>query len=177
MHFFSNRPILKYGLISAIFYWTVTLVLTFAVERSLLLISFYAPGMIFGICLLYGFDEKGIENKVFPLSIVFLSPVFYMIILFFCGRNISFDIQARHFLSCGIGAVLLFFAIFLSYRVSFSFYDYLRAFIVGLATTFFMWIDKFDNFNPWLMLFCIGLWQIAISFLLDRKLDKNNLIK
>jgi hypothetical protein len=120
---------------------------------------------------------KRIQNKVFPISIVFLSPIFYMVVLLFCDRNISFNIQTRHFLSCGIGAVLLFFAVFLSYRVSFSFYDYLQAFLAGLATTFFMWSDKFENFNPWFILLCIGLWQIAISFLLDKKLNKNNLIK
>lgn len=177
MQFFKDKPILKYGLISAIFYWTISSFLALAVDGSLLLLSFYTPGTIFGICLFAGLDTIQIQYRLFPLSIVLLSTIFYLAVILFCGRDIEFNIQVRHFLCCGFGAVLLFFSVFLSYKVDFSIYEYLLAFVVGLATTFFMWTDKFDSFNPWLIFFCIGLWQIAISFLLDRKLSKNDLIK
>jgi hypothetical protein len=172
MQFFTDRPILKYGIASALVYWTIALALTFVIERSLLALSFYVPGTVFGICLFIGFDKAKITNRLFPLSIILLTTAFYLLIIFFCSRNISYSIQARHFLSCGLGAILLFFSISLSYKVDFSVTDYLLAFIVGLATTFFMWTDKFDSFNPWLMLFCIGLWQVTISILLVWRLGK-----
>lgn len=172
LQFFSGRPILRYGFISAIFYWTITLILAIGIDGSLLLLSFYAPGTIFGICLFIGFDTRKVQNRLFPLSIVLLSTIFYLAVILFGSRDISLNILVRHFLSCGLGAILLFFSISLSYKVDFTVADYLLAFIVGLATTFFMWTDMFDSFNPWLMFLCIGLWQIAISFLLDRKLSK-----
>ena len=169
--FFTSRQILKYGLISAVFYWTITSLLTLAVDGSLLLLSFYTAGTIFGICLFLGFDKLKIQHRLFPLSIILLSTIFYLAVILFCNRDIPFNIQTRHFLSCGLGAILLFFSISLSYNVNFSLYDYLFAFTVGLVTTFFMWTDKFESFNPWLIFLCIGVWQIAISFLLDRKVN------
>lgn len=172
MQFFPDRPIIKYGLISAFLYWTITSVLALSIDGSMLLLSFYTPGTIFGICLFLGLDTLKIRNRQFPLSIILLSTIFYAAVILFCNKNITFSIQTRHFLSGGLGAILLFLAISFSYKVNFALYDYLLAFVVGLGTTFFMWTDKFGNFNPWLMFLCIGLWQIAISFLLDRKLDK-----
>ena len=177
MQFLKDKPILKYGVISAVSYWTLTLLSVLVVDGSLLLLSFYTPGTIFGISLFVGFDRLKIQYRLFPLSIVLLSTIFYIAVILFCSRDISFSIQVRHFLSSGLGAVFLFLSVFLSYKVDFSIYEYLLAFVVGLATTFFMWTDKFDSFNPWLIYFCIGLWQLAISFLLDRKLSKDDLIK
>ena len=92
-----------------------------------------------------------------------------------CSRNISFNIQVRHFLSCGLGSILLLFGISLSYKISFSLYDYLTSFAIGILTTFFMWTDRFENFNPWLMFLCIGVWQIAMSIFLEITLNKKNL--
>ena len=172
MKFFTDRPLLKHGLISAIVYWTLTLSFILGIDGSMLLLSFYTPGIIFGICLFKGFDKLEVQDRLFPLSIIFLSTSFYLAVIVFCNRDSAFSIQTRHFLSCGLGAILLFFSVFLSYKVSFSIFDYLLAFIVGLVTTFFMWTEKFESFNPWLMFICIGLWQIAISFLLDRKISQ-----
>jgi len=64
MQFFTTRPILKYGLISAIFYWSITSLLTLAVDGTLLLLSFYTPGTIFGVCLFVGFDKLKIQYRI-----------------------------------------------------------------------------------------------------------------
>jgi len=136
----------------------------------MLLLSFYTPGIIFGIFLFMGFKDTKLSDRFSFPTISVLSTIIYALIIFFCNRDLNFSIKARHLLSGGVGAILLLVAISICYQLKFKVSEYLIAFLIGLGTTFFQLTDTFESFNPWLMFLSIGLWQIGFSFFIDNRL-------
>lgn len=74
----------------------------------------------------------------------------------------------------GIGALLFIGTVGIIYEVPFKALDYFIALVLGIVTTCYMWADDFDWFNISLIITAVVLWQIAMAFIVERRIRKTD---
>lgn len=161
--------ILKYGIYSALFYWTITLLLIKIIDGAFLLFSFYFPGTLFGVFLTIAFSTN---KKADPAILPIISTLIYALVIFISSKNIPELIHVRQILSPGIGSFLLLFSISKIYSLKVSAMDYILAFGLAILTTFYSWEGENNFINPWKLFIAIGIWQITFASYLTVVLNK-----
>ena len=160
----SDKRILKYGIISALFYWASTFILMKMFDNAVIFLSFYFPGAIFGFFLTIPLTP---HKKTDPATLTIASILIYFFVLLFMNKNLQILIQARQIISPGLGGLLLLTVITKTYSIDSTYRDYIWVFLLGILTTFYSWIILNEFFNPWFLFFSIGLWQITFAFYLN----------
>lgn len=130
---------------------------------------FYSPGTIFGILMIIALRK----HKTGFLSIILIVTftIEFLSMIMFCSKDFPY-LELRRLLMGGVGALLFIGTVGIIYEVPFKVLDYFIAFVLGIGTTFYMWTDDFGWFDTSLIITAVLLWQIAMAFIVERRIRK-----
>lgn len=152
-----------FGLLGGLTFILLCLLASY-INGGLVLLMLYIPGSIFGVAMTAAMRKY----SDIVVELFLLSTLEYLLMIFLCSKDFEY-LALRRFLMGGIGAVLFLMTVHLLSSIKPTLYDYIVGFILGIASTFFMWIDNFEAFDFWRTMFSIVLWQILIAALINRR--------
>ncbi len=153
-----------FGLLGGLTFALLCLIISF-VDGGLIFPLLYIPGAIFGLAMKIALKEHSGNS-----SLLFIfSTIEYLTMIFFCSKDIEY-LAIRRILMGGLGAILFLTTIRFFTTIKLDLNDFIAGFVIGIATTIFMWTDNFEFFDPWLMIVSIILWQTLISAIINRRL-------
>ncbi len=158
----TKYKITLYGLLGSIGFALICVLFYLIDFGGIIFLLFYLPGLAFGIIMakaLRQYTQHG-------LAILTLSTLIYFAMLIFSGKDFEY-LAFRRIIMGGLGAVLVLMTVHFTTSIKMNLKYYGLGFIVGIITTFFMWTDQFESFNPWLIILSIVLWQTAIAGITD----------
>jgi hypothetical protein len=150
--------------IGAISFAFVSIVLLLLRKGELVLPLLYLPGSIFGLMMMIALRNYSLN----AILLFFLATVEYLLMIFFCSKDYEY-LALRRVLMGGIGALLFLLTVKLLTEIRVGHFDIAVSFVIGILTTFFVWTENYESFNPWLMILSIVLWQTSIAAIINRQ--------
>jgi len=178
LHSNETTNVVRYAIFSACLCFLIAATAAAIINGAMLLICLYPIGLIFGIFITIGITSTNTIERFSAFFLILLSLIIYIgYLLLFVSRDIHFNLGLRRVSGSGIAAAVFLLAVQSVFKISFTFFDFALVFSLGVLSTYFIWEDNFEIFDPWFAYLGVAVWQITIAYIIQRRINDSQIIQ